>query len=641
MTSIIFEFLKLIDDNGIILLALTLIFYIVVSVSFYYIYSKIGISKKKALIPIYNIIVLLDVVSLPKYLIILIFCPYVNIVGIFIMNLLIGWRLGKLFNCNFVLKLGLIFLPIVFYPILSRKKLVYKKNETKKEEIEEMSTELVVDVPSYNVNISSVSNIEAIDINDYNQVDSLNRTTKSSISEVNEVSDLTFDYNKLYNINNKVESELNMNQDGNFSTDMFINNQVSDTPVVKDVGVSDVEDTVIPIPNIVPQGVVAPLPEANISTIPDLPPVIPQAPVMPSSSDVASLQASVIPDFDAPFVTQGPKVSTPVMPSQSVNQPNVVSKNSEVSNLQENKTLEIVDGDKKIILPTKDGITVDYNTLYNVETIGLVQNNNNNKDIKDKEVLDALNMAAPPSFELPVEEVEEELPTIAVPEIKKEDLVSVKIDEPDALPVANIGIKIKPEMDSYNNTQNEFSSMNQSMRPNNMMISNPSIGPSGGMVGTNNGMMPPGYGMPQNNGMTPPGYGMPQNNMMPSGYNNGPMPYNNVPNDSLLRANEDSRAQEHANRGVIGSKFITNDDTKYTLPKAEPAIVQMPTDPELIANPMAIFGLSSGTIRPTSEEAMRQNNISQSQQQSIAKCPNCGFPVKKGQPTCVVCGYRL
>ena len=135
------------------------------------------------------------------------------------------------------------------------------------------------------------------------------------------------------------------------------------------------------------------------------------------------------------------------------------------------------------------------------------------------------------------------------------------------------------------------------------------------------------------------------------------MNMNSVPQSSLLRTNEDSRAYMNSNQSRGKSKFISNDDNKYTLPKSEPLPVQMPTDPNLIANPMAIFGSNSSVLRPTSSEAMYQNyNLQPMQQQNIPNqngvrqggqrpmnntCPNCGFVIKPGQPSCVVCGYRL
>ena len=126
---------------------------------------------------------------------------------------------------------------------------------------------------------------------------------------------------------------------------------------------------------------------------------------------------------------------------------------------------------------------------------------------------------------------------------------------------------------------------------------------------------------------------------------------------SLLRPNEDSRAYMSSNQSRGKSKFISNDDNKYTLPKSEPLPVQMPTDPNLIANPMAIFGSNSSVLRPTAGEAMYQNYNAQPMQQHNMPnsngtrsggqrpmnntCPNCGFVIKPGQPSCVVCGYRL
>jgi hypothetical protein len=91
------------------------------------------------------------------------------------------------------------------------------------------------------------------------------------------------------------------------------------------------------------------------------------------------------------------------------------------------------------------------------------------------------------------------------------------------------------------------------------------------------------------------------------------------------------------------SKFISNDKDNYTLPPEEPAYVQQPTDPNLRANPLSIFGSGAQAgLRPTADEAIRRKRRpANNGQNNNGLCPFCGFAAKPGQPRCVMCGRRL
>jgi len=84
-------------------------------VAMWKIFEKAGKPGWAAIIPIYNIIVLLEIVGKPIWwLFIILFVPLVNIIfGIWMVNLL-----SKSFGKNEAFTVGLILLGIVFYPIL-------------------------------------------------------------------------------------------------------------------------------------------------------------------------------------------------------------------------------------------------------------------------------------------------------------------------------------------------------------------------------------------------------------------------------------------------------------------------------------------------------------------------------------------
>lgn len=73
--------------------------------------------KKKAslLIPLYNLVIFLDIVNMNRFYFILLLFPVVNILVIYIML----YRLSIVFHTTKSFAFGLIFLPIVFLPILN------------------------------------------------------------------------------------------------------------------------------------------------------------------------------------------------------------------------------------------------------------------------------------------------------------------------------------------------------------------------------------------------------------------------------------------------------------------------------------------------------------------------------------------
>ncbi|MCG8581393.1 MAG: DUF5684 domain-containing protein [Bacteroidales bacterium] len=79
------------------------------------IYEKAGKPGWASLIPIYNILVLLDIIGKPRWWILLLFIPFVNM---FILVLLI-YGLGKSFGKSTAFNLGLIFLAPLFFPALA------------------------------------------------------------------------------------------------------------------------------------------------------------------------------------------------------------------------------------------------------------------------------------------------------------------------------------------------------------------------------------------------------------------------------------------------------------------------------------------------------------------------------------------
>ena len=83
-------------------------------VSMWKIYTKAGKPGWACIIPIYNIIVLLEIVGKPWWWLLLMLIPFVNIVlAIWMLNLL-----SKSYGHGVGFTLGLLFLGFVFFPVL-------------------------------------------------------------------------------------------------------------------------------------------------------------------------------------------------------------------------------------------------------------------------------------------------------------------------------------------------------------------------------------------------------------------------------------------------------------------------------------------------------------------------------------------
>lgn len=83
--------------------------------SMWKIYDKAGKPGWAALIPIYNLVVLLEIVGKPVWWILLFFIPIVNIV----IAIMVYHALSLSFGQGAGFTVGLLFLGIVFFPILA------------------------------------------------------------------------------------------------------------------------------------------------------------------------------------------------------------------------------------------------------------------------------------------------------------------------------------------------------------------------------------------------------------------------------------------------------------------------------------------------------------------------------------------
>jgi len=86
----------------------------VVIAGFWKIFSKANQPGWAAIIPIYNVVVLLNIVGRPVWWIVLFLVPFVN----FIVAILVALDLAKSFGKDTLYGIGLAFLPFIFAPML-------------------------------------------------------------------------------------------------------------------------------------------------------------------------------------------------------------------------------------------------------------------------------------------------------------------------------------------------------------------------------------------------------------------------------------------------------------------------------------------------------------------------------------------
>ncbi len=107
--------------TGVIILYLVFIAFIIIC--YWKIFEKAGKPGWAAIIPIYNVIVLLEIVNKPGWWILLYLIPVVNIViGIIVIH-----RLSLSFGKDVGFTIGLILLGIIFIPILAFGSATYSK----------------------------------------------------------------------------------------------------------------------------------------------------------------------------------------------------------------------------------------------------------------------------------------------------------------------------------------------------------------------------------------------------------------------------------------------------------------------------------------------------------------------------------
>ena len=95
-----------------------LVFAVLTIVAMWKIFTKAGEAGWKSIIPIYNYIVLLQIVGLHPALVVLALIPFVNFIGAPVLSILIAVKLAKAFGKGTGFIIGLILVAPIFYLML-------------------------------------------------------------------------------------------------------------------------------------------------------------------------------------------------------------------------------------------------------------------------------------------------------------------------------------------------------------------------------------------------------------------------------------------------------------------------------------------------------------------------------------------
>lgn len=226
------------------------------------IFNKIGHKTMIAFIPIYNVMSLLSILNIPQWMVLLIFIPFVNILGFTFLTILIGYKLGTLCRKNILMKIGLMLLPPIFYPLLaftdididgSKANVVIQPEVKKQFTLDSVEFVDDIEVPVA-LNLSDAANVDKITIKKLRPtvqkrepVETSTTTIAEHLSKANKerptAQDLTFDYNLIYNsietkeekveeIEQKVEEVIQPKIEPQIPEEEKVETVVDDTPIV-------------------------------------------------------------------------------------------------------------------------------------------------------------------------------------------------------------------------------------------------------------------------------------------------------------------------------------------------------------------------------------------------------------------------
>lgn len=188
-------------------------------ISYWKIFTKKGKPGWAILIPIYNVIVQIQVANLSMIYFLLLLIPIVNIYAIFKINISMAHNFGKTTGFG----IGLVLLPIIFIPLLAFSDIPEEKNNNDEKDFNAIN---VINNNDNNNNVTdnaipTIENLEVTPINIENNEQENISNTKSQ-NEIKQKNNITETNNVNNEENNNVIAE-------NINTESSINNAPTET----------------------------------------------------------------------------------------------------------------------------------------------------------------------------------------------------------------------------------------------------------------------------------------------------------------------------------------------------------------------------------------------------------------------------
>lgn len=301
-----------------------IIFY---SVVYWKLYKKAGKPGWSSLIPIVNVITLLEIAELPWWYLILSFLPMVNIYVNFKLNINLAHKFGK----STLFGIALVFLPGIFFPILAfSKKAKYDNGYD-----ETSDNNLYQPITDYNQPAQSLTNIQSINAaenvvpvqNTSNTpVQNIQTTIPNSPSVTNNNTTMNFNQStvpfdntmtpmSMSNTNNiGTEVQMQTTQVLNQEPMSYVTNNMNEQPIVQQV------TPVIPTP--MPSTVVEPVMQNELPVTPQ--PVNIVTPMFTQNTNVVE---NVVPIQNVNFTPVQPMHTEPTAQPSVVVEPTMTMQN--------------------------------------------------------------------------------------------------------------------------------------------------------------------------------------------------------------------------------------------------------------------------------------------------------------------------
>lgn len=207
---------------------------ILIIVSMWKIFKKAGKQGWESIVPIYNVIVMLEISGLPMWYLVLYIIPFANIYAMFKTYIELAKKFGKGTGFGVLT----VFVPIVGFPVLAFSNCSYE-GVTNSSNGNVSNNNVNNNIPNNNVmnNVNPVdnTNVQGVNnmVNDVNQMNNVNtmNNVNNDVYSFNSMSDIqTVNQSAEQNINNVNQTmEQNMN---NMQANTDINSIVSVTPVM-------------------------------------------------------------------------------------------------------------------------------------------------------------------------------------------------------------------------------------------------------------------------------------------------------------------------------------------------------------------------------------------------------------------------